>query len=91
MSAADFDGPVRWIDFAFYVPNDFVPVFLAFKQNSIVQLPPPALAEQAPAAAPFVRLSSCAKDVAELQPVRSAKVYGIRLATGYKLLGGLTI
>jgi hypothetical protein len=91
MSAADFDGLVRWIDFAFYVPNDFVPVFLAFKQNSIVQLPPPVSAEQAPEAAPFVQLSSCAQDVAEIQPVRSAKVYGIRLATGHKFLGDLAI
>ena len=91
LNAADFEGLVRPIDFAFSVPDDFVPVFLAFKQNNIVQLPPPVSAEQAPAAVSFVGLSSCAQDVAELQPVRSSKLYGVQLAAGYKFLGDLAI
>jgi len=40
-SPSDFDGPVLYIDFAFYVPNDFVPVLVEFKANSIARLPPP--------------------------------------------------
>jgi len=87
----DFDGSVRYIDFAFYVPNDFLPVLVEFKQNSIVKLPAPVLAEEVPPTIPFIQLSACAEDVAELQPVRSAKVYGIRLATGNKFLADLTL
>jgi len=41
-------GRVKEIDFAFYVPNGFVPVLVEFKQNSISQLPPPIPYEQAP-------------------------------------------
>ena len=40
-SPSDFDGPVLYIDFAFYVPNDFVPVLVEFKANSIARLPLP--------------------------------------------------
>jgi hypothetical protein len=45
---SDFAGRVKELDFAFYVPNGFVPVLVAFKQNSINQLPPPVTADQAP-------------------------------------------
>lgn len=37
---SDFDGSVKWTDFAFYVPNDFLPVLVEFKQNSIAVVPP---------------------------------------------------
>jgi len=43
----------QWVDFAFYVPNGFVPVLLEFKQNSIVEVPPLVTAEQAPPTVPF--------------------------------------
>ena len=46
-------GRVRDIDFAFYVPDGFVPVLVEFKQNSINQLPPPVTYDQAPPAVPF--------------------------------------
>ncbi len=36
------DGKVKWFNFVFYVPKDFVPVLVEFKQNNIVQLPLPA-------------------------------------------------
>ena len=35
----DFDDRVKWIDFAFYVPDNFRPVLIEFKQNSIAELP----------------------------------------------------
>ncbi len=44
---------VKKVDFAFYVPNGFVPVLVEFKQNSINQLPPPVTADQAPPVVPF--------------------------------------
>ncbi len=87
----DFDGAVRYIDFAFYVPTDFQPVLVEFKQNSIARLQPPASSEDAPEPLAFVQLSMCAKDLAELQPIRSAKVYGIQLAAEAKLLDDLTL
>ncbi len=86
-----FEGSVKWIDFAFYVPNDSVPVLAAFKQNSIVSVPPPVAADQAPAVEPFFQLSECAKTMAELQPIDSAKIYGIELATGPRFLSGLIL
>lgn len=51
---SDLDNTgVKKIDFAFYVPDGFVPVLVEFKQNSINQLPPPVTADQAPPAVPF--------------------------------------
>ena len=58
----DFDDRVKWIDFAFYVPNRFVPVLVEFKQNSISELPPPVAAEQAPPTIPFIQLPEREKD-----------------------------
>lgn len=57
LKAADFDGRVKWLDFAFYVPSDFLPVLVEFKQNNIAQVPPPVTAEQAPPPAPFIQPS----------------------------------
>jgi hypothetical protein len=52
---SDLDSSgVKKIDFAFYVPDGFVPVLVEFKQNSINQLPPPVTTDQAPDAAPFI-------------------------------------
>jgi hypothetical protein len=82
---------VKWIDFVFYVPNDFVPVLAAFKQNSIASVPPPIAADQAPPVEPFFQLSECAKSTAEVRPIDSAKIYGVELATGPKFLSGLTL
>ena len=91
LQAADFEGPVRAIDFAFYVPNDFQPVLLEFKQNGIARVPPPVSGEQAPPPAPFVQMSNCGRNSADLNPVTSADVYGVELATGTRLLEGLTL
>ncbi len=49
----DFDDRVKWIDFAFYVPDNFRPVLIEFKQNSIAELPPPVGSDQAPPPIPF--------------------------------------
>ena len=91
LDAADFTGRVRWIDFAFYVPNDLVPMLVQFKQNNVAQIPPPVSYEQAPAAVPFIQVSGCSSDIAELEPVSSAKIYGTELAAGTKLLAGLEL
>ena len=91
IAPADFDGRVKWIDFAFYVPNDYVGVLVEFKQDNVAKLPAPVTAEQAPPPAPFVPLSECAKDTAELHRLASAKVYGVELAVGRKILADLTL
>ena len=61
----DFDSRVRvrWIDFAFYVPDNFRPILVEFKQNSIAELPPLVGAEQAPPPAPFIPLYEPEKDI----------------------------
>lgn len=39
LKSDDFDGSKKYIDFAFYVPNNFVPVLIEFKQNEIIEVP----------------------------------------------------
>ena len=87
----DLDNSVRWLDLAIYVPDDFVPVLFEFRQNSIAQLPLPVTGEQAPAPAPFVGVSDCTTDIAELEPISSARIYGVELATGYQFLQELEL
>lgn len=87
----DFTGKVKYIDFAFHVPDDSIPVLVELKQNSIAEVPPPVTAEQAPPAMPFIQLSNCAGEKAELRPIGSAKVYGVELAAGSKFLADLTL
>jgi len=91
IEAADFDGAILWIDFVFYVSNDFVPVLIEFKQNNIAQTPASVPYEQALPPEPFIPMAECATDTAELEPVSSARVYGVELCTGAKLLSGLTL
>jgi len=91
IESADFDDRVKYIDFAFYVPSDSLPVLVEFKQNSIAQLPPPVTAEQAPPAVPFVPLAKCAANAAELKPISSAKLYGLGLATETRFLADLKL
>jgi len=55
LKRADFDDSVKWIDFAFYVPDGFVPALAEFKQNCVISLPPPVPADQAPAPVPFIQ------------------------------------
>lgn len=59
------DTRVKWIDFAFYVPSDSVPVLAEFKLNNIAEVPKPVSADQAPPAVPFVEPSESEKDTAK--------------------------
>lgn len=87
----DFPGKVRWIDFAFQVPNGFVPVLAEFKSNSLAELPAPVTYENAPPPSPFIQMSECSTDIAQLQPTTSARIHGIELAAGTKLLSGSSL
>lgn len=65
---------VKWIDFAFYVPNDQVGTLVEFKLNNVVQMPPPVTAEQAPPVEAFsestARQDSAQRPAAPAQPGR---------------------
>jgi len=45
---SDVTGSVKWIDFAFYVPNGFMPALVEFKLNSIVEIKTRTAAEPPP-------------------------------------------
>jgi hypothetical protein len=60
-----FSENVKWIDFAFYVPSDFVPLVVEFKLNNIAEVPLPVSADQAPPPVPFVEQSETEKPTAE--------------------------
>ncbi|MHC4620210.1 MAG: hypothetical protein ACYTEQ_20885 [Planctomycetota bacterium] len=55
MTYSDFEpkATVRWIDFAFHVPNDCVPVLVEFKQNNVARVPGLIRSDEAPPAVPF--------------------------------------
>lgn len=91
LERADLGGKTKWIDFAFYVPSDSVPVLVEFKQNNVVQVPQSKPGEEIPPAVSFVPLSVCAKGSAEVLPDSSARLYGVELGTTNKFLSGLTL
>jgi hypothetical protein len=91
LEPADFATPVRWLDFVFDVPENLVPVLAQFKQNNIVQLPPPVAADEAPLPQPFIPQADCTTGAIQLQPDESVPLYGIELAAGAKFLDGLSL
>ncbi len=62
----------RWLDFAFYIPNDLVPALVEFKLNSIAEVPPLVSLDRAPPAVPFVETTDNGKDSRKLQSPRDA-------------------
>ncbi|UCF00004.1 MAG: hypothetical protein JSV82_02775 [Planctomycetota bacterium] len=91
LKGADFKSGLCEIDFAFYVPNGFIPVLVEFKQNSIDNVPTPVTPEQAPPPLIFIPVSECTITNAKVQPVGSAKIHGLELTGGSELLTGLTL
>jgi hypothetical protein len=87
----DIKDTAAWIDFAFYVPAGYEPVAVGFKANLIAEVPPPVPAEQAPKPIPFISIAACATVSARVIPVTSAKIYGLELASGMKLLEGTSL
>jgi hypothetical protein len=87
---SDIGGKQRWIDFAFYVPKNYVPVLAEFRQGTVIEVSAPVSAEQAPAAEYFVQRSKCATNSVQLQPATSAIIYGIELAATTNFLTGLS-
>jgi hypothetical protein len=84
-------GTGKWIDFVFEVPGNLVPFAVEFRQNSIAQAYAPVTADKAPQVTTFIPSSECARDLAEIEPAQSAKIYGIALTSQNKLLEGLSL
>ena len=80
VTSSDFqsDASERWIDFAFHVPNDSVPVLVEFKQNCVVQVSPPVTAEQAPPPAPFIPTSEREKQKDTAEPNEPSQAHSPR-------------
>ncbi|MHC4264741.1 MAG: hypothetical protein ACYSUK_02280 [Planctomycetota bacterium] len=53
IQAAGLGGLVKWVDFIYYVPTDTVPVLLAFKSNTVLELSSPVDIQEAPEFIPF--------------------------------------
>jgi len=66
LSVEDF-GPegLKWMDLAFYVPDNYTAVLLEFKQNDLVKLPALTAAEQAPETIPFTLPTQTEEDANE--------------------------
>jgi hypothetical protein len=57
LTSSDYtDSGIKWIDFAFYVPSDSIPVLVEFRQNEIARLPSLTPADQSPRIIPFLTL-----------------------------------
>jgi hypothetical protein len=66
-------------------------VAVALKANAIAEVPPLVSADQAPKPIPFIQSSDCATLFARVAPAASAKIYGLELASGTRLLEGTTL
>lgn len=62
---SDLEDNVKWIDFAFDVPNGYVPALIEFKLNSIAVIETSAPAEQPPPAIPFSQPSDKERNTGE--------------------------
>jgi uncharacterized membrane protein required for colicin V production len=82
---------IRWLDLVFNVPRGMVPIVLQFRQNLLASLPRPLSSDAIPPTASFVPVSKCATDSAQLVALSSARVYGLELAAGQKLLAGMRL
>lgn len=69
---SDIEGSVQWLDLAFYVPDGFEPILVEFKQNSIVEVPSPVSADQAPPPVPLATQSNSEREGAS-RPDRQPK------------------
>jgi len=91
IDARDFRGTVKYIDFVFELPAGYIPAAIQFKQNNVAAVPPLVTEKNAPPVMPFIPQIDCAVDLAQLNPITSAKVYGLELSAQRKLLTGLEL
>jgi hypothetical protein len=90
LQQSDLQAGTKFIDFAFYIPNDTEPAALAFKSNDIVMVHGLVTAEESPKPVPFMQASDAATGFAKIALITSAKIYGLELKSGPRLLEGAT-
>jgi len=82
-------GSAKEIDFVFYVPKEYDPNLIGFKQNCVASLP--KIAEQALETVSFVPASKCSQTIAKLQSAPSAGIFGIEMTGSDKFLADLKV
>ncbi len=87
----DVSGTTRWIDFAFWVQDGLEPVLLQFKANVAAAVSSLAPSDQLPPPSPFVPASACARLSADISPLASSKIHGLKLTYGAELLKELSL
>ncbi len=88
---ADIMGTSRWVDFAFYMPQGYEPVAVAFKANAIAEVPGMAGADERPKPEPFVPVSACTSQSGKLKPITSAKIHGLEVASDIRFLADFVL
>jgi len=85
LQAQDFTGTVKYIDFIFEVPAGYTPALVELKQNNVAKVSAFVSAGNAPPSIPFIPQADCTTAAVGLEPVPSAKLYGLRLGAANKL------
>ena len=91
LTRSDFAESAKYIDFVFEIPVAVKPVVIEFRANAIARLSTAVSAEEGPEVIPFIQTSKCASDIAELAQAERAKIYGLELSAGAKLLEGFSL
>jgi hypothetical protein len=90
LQASDLQAGTKFIDFVFDIPTDTEPAALIFKSKDIVMVHGLVTAEEAPKPMPFMQASDAATGFAKITLMPSAKIYGLELKSGQRLLEGVT-
>ncbi len=91
LNRSDFVSGAKSIDMVFNIPQNSLPILLEFKQDSAASVPKLASQEDIPEAMSFIQTANCATDTAKLNPVKSAKIYGVELSAGSYLLSEIDL
>lgn len=76
-------------DMVFDVPSDYEPVAVAYKQNTILELPKPS--QEGPSSRLFIVSSELGKEVSEIELVPSVKLFATEISCGEKLMSGCSL
>jgi hypothetical protein len=90
LQQSDFQAGTKFIDFAFYIPTNTEPAAIIFKSKDIALVRGLVTADEAPKPVPFMQASDAAMGFAKVKAMSSAKVYGLELMSGQRLLDKAT-
>lgn len=85
---SEFEGGVKKIDFVFELPLGYTPALVEFKLNAVARAPSELPADKAPQPIAFIQTDNCATEQAAVTTLTGARVYGVELTAGTKLLQG---